>query len=59
MHNTLWTTYQKDGSILRVVTQKTTNVLGMLSFLWWQLIPFRAYNKPIYSQGSIIEISKG
>jgi hypothetical protein len=36
-----------------------TNVFEMLSFQWWQLIPFPTYNKPIYSQASTIGISNG
>jgi hypothetical protein len=59
MHKTHQTTYQEDGDTLRVAIQKMTNMFKMLSFQWWQLIPFAPYDKPVYSHASTIGISNG
>jgi hypothetical protein len=57
MNKTQCKTFQKDGNMLKFVIPKMTNMLGMLSFQWWHLIPCQAFVELVCLQGFIEENS--
>jgi hypothetical protein len=57
MHTTHSTTCQKDGNLLKVTTPRMTNMLEILSFLWWLQTPFIAFAILMHSREFIEKTS--